>query len=381
MFIKNTSTKKYMRAKAVTILYIILFLAFPDSLKSEVIPEFDKPFKICRIYGNNSGRAQLVASDNENSIVFTNGNNYILSANPRTKLENWKSQTGGRLYPAIFSDGDSIFYLSSYRNESKDETFILNSISKKTGISNWQKKLSGYSNIKLFESFDKESIYLTSENKHVLAVRKKDGTINWVKNIQPAIISINTLSNELISILTVDSLIKLSTDSGKILYESKIKKNPTSNSIRNNSYLLLGYSNGEFMKISYDNGKVNDILWKIKAGGSISSVIEIEDEVLISSYDNFLYLYSTASGKLRWKRRVSGRINIKPLIIEKHAIVLSSSDNIASIVELEGGRIINQIKIEDGNYFSDEPILLDEFIIFPTFKGLYLYVNSDFDCN
>lgn len=383
MFTKHTSTEKNIRAVVAVgfagALCSILFLAFPAGLRSQEKPAFDKPFKVCRTYNTNTAPSQIVASDNNKSFVFTNEENFLVSINPETNLENWKSQTGGKLHPTMISDADSIFYLSSFENESQEITFTLNSISQKTGITNWQKKLSGYKNVLLFESSDQNLVFLSADSQGLLAIRKDDGNISWKNDIKPEIISLDLIGNDQVSILTDETVIRLSTRKGELVSETKIKENPISNSIKNNAYVLLGYPNGEFIKISATD-RTSGIVWKIKAGGGISSLIEIEDETLVSSLDNFLYLYSTDSGKLKWKRRVSGRIKIKPLISEKFAIVLSSSDNIASIIELDGGKLVNQINIEDGNYFSDKPLILGKSIAFPTFRGIYLFVNSDSVC-
>ncbi len=381
MFIKHTSKAENIRVIVAGIFYAILFLAFPIDFKSQEKPAFDKPFKICRTFGKSSGKAQIIASDNNTNLIFSNEDNFLISINPETNLENWRSQAGGKINPTLISDTvtESVYYLSSFEDESQKTIYTLNSISQRTGITNWQKKLGGYANIKLFENSDGKLLYLSAGSQNILAIQKNDGNINWTINIQPRIISLDTLINDQLGILTEESILKVSNRNGKILGETKIKKNPISNSIKNRSYLLLGYPNGEFIKISTVE-KVSSIIWKIKAGGGISSLIEIENETLVSSLDNFLYLYSTESGKLKWKRRVSGRINIKPLVSEKFAIVLSSTDNIASIIELGGGKVVNQINIEDGNYFSDEPFILGKFIIFPTFRGIYLFINSDLNC-
>lgn len=379
MFKEIPPIKKHVRAIVCGIWSIMVCSVLTECIKSQETAEFDKPFKVCRIYPLGGGATQITASDNNTNFIFTNESNYLLSVNPESKLENWKSLAGGKLYPVIVADNDSVYFLSSFENEAQRTNYILNSISQKTGITNWQKKLDGYSNIKLFESADKETIYLTAENHNLLAVRKKDGNLNWTKNLQAKVISIATRLTSQISVLTEKSLFQLSTENGTLLSQTKIKSAPASESIGGNGYVWLGYPNGELLKIS-SAGKVAEVLWKIKTGGNISSVIELENEVLISSYDNFLYLYSVSSGKLKWKRRVSGRINLKPLIVKKHAIVLSATDSVASIIELDAGKIINQIVIEDGNYFSDEPIILGKFIIFPTFRGVYLFVNSDSEC-
>jgi outer membrane protein assembly factor BamB len=368
-----------MRALLAAVLCSILNLAIPVFVKTQDKPAFDKPFKVCRIFESSNDFSQVIASDNNKSLVFINKENFIVSINPETKLENWKSEIAGKLHPAIVSDTESLYYLSSFSNETQEIVYILNSVSQKTGLNNWQKRITGYTNLKLSDVFDKSLVYLSAESRNILAIKKNDGNQQWITNVKPRIITIDSTEDESLNVLTEESLLKMSSRNGETLSETKIKNSPSSNSIKNKDYVLLGYPNGEFIKISALE-KVSGTLWKIKAGGGISSLIEIDGKTLVSSLDNFLYLYSTDNGKLKWKRRVSGRINIKPVVNENFAIVLSSSDNIASIVELDGGKIVNQIIIEEGNYFSEKPSILEEFIIFPTFRGIYVFTNSDLEC-
>jgi hypothetical protein len=62
--------------------------------------------------------------------------------------------------------------------------------------------------------------------------------------------------------------------------------------------------------------------WKLRNGAEISSVTPTAEGLLISSFDNFIYLISENGGKPLWKKRLSGRITAAPLIA---AIILLSA--------------------------------------------------------
>jgi outer membrane protein assembly factor BamB len=353
-----------------------------SAVKSQEAPNFSEPFKKCRTYGAVNGMSRVVASDNGSNIIISSDNSNLLSVNFLTNLENWKTQTVGKLDPAAVSDSNSLYFISSFENGIKEKIFLLNSLSLKTGITNWQKKLSNYKEVIIKGSPNNEFLFLVAEDKSIFAVQKSDGSIIWSKNFQNEILSLNASNSSQdssLNILFAERLLRISTKTGDLIDEIEIKKRSVSDSLANENYLLLGYPTGEFLKVSISGNK-SEVLWKIKTGGSITSLIELDGNVLITSLDNFMYYFSTENGKLKWKRRVSGRINIKPVTYGNYALVLSSADSTASIIELREGKVINQIVIEDDNYFSGQPIVSGNYFIFQTFRGIYLFVNSSTEC-
>ena len=358
---------------------LLLLSGLPKNIKAQEKPNLSEPFKRCWVYGDSNGLSRIVASDNESNIILTIDNYSLISINPATNLENWKSLSGGKLETEVISDESNLFFVTSFEKESKDRTFTLNSISLRTGITNWQKKLTDYPSAKLNRIKNRELLFLTTEDKFLTAVRKNNGEIVWTKIFPSPIISVEASNPEHLNILMADRLLRVRTNSGEAFDETKLKKNEISNSVITDSYLLLGYSTGEIAKITAEASK-NDVLWKIKAGASISGLVMYQNEVLVTSLDNFIYLFSGESGKLRWKKRVAGRINIKPLIYSNFAIVVNSGDNAVSVVDLRDGKVVNQIQLEEDNYFSGPPLVSGIFMVVQTFKGAYFFVNTSVNC-
>ncbi len=377
MFKNNTSSNNFVvRFSAICLSGVVLFFSLAEIFGQEKI-KFAEPFRKCKVFGTNSGFSQTIASDNESNLIYSEDKYSLISVNLETNLENWKSQTVGKLDKIVISDKDSLFYISSSENEKQKMTYFLNSLSIKTGITNWQKKF--VENVRLNQTENEDLIFLIKEDMFLLAIEKNTGKTLWANTMQDKILSAKSETDGQINILTKDKLLNFSIRSGELINDIKLNKNSVNNSLVRNSYLLLGYPTGEFIKVSAENDK-NEVVWRIKTGGGITDLIEVKDEVLVTSLDNFLYLYSIDSGKLKWKRRVGGRINIKPLIYDNHAIVLNSAENSASIIELREGKVINQIRIEDNNNFSGPPIILGGYFIFQTFKGIYLFTNSNSEC-
>jgi outer membrane protein assembly factor BamB len=368
------------------LLALFLANAISLSIRAGGKPNFAEPFLKCRTFGVDNGLTRIIASDNisdnstvnisDNSteIILTTDGYSLISLNTSVFKESWKSQTGGRLESFALTDENNLYVLSSYPAEDKTKIYNLTSASLKTGLTIWQKKIQGFSNLKLNGIKNGEFLFLLAGDKHLLAASKLNGQIIWDKHFPAPVTALYQSTPEKIDALLNDRLQTISILTGDVLEELNLKKlSPTAAVIETQS-LLLGYETGETSKIAL-NGKREDVIWRIKAGGGISGLLAYQNLVLVTSLDNFIYLYSGDSGKLRWKKRVAGRINIKPQIFGDYALVLNSGDNSAAVIDLRDGKVVNQIQLEDENFFSGEPVLTGRYLVMQTSKGLYFYAN------
>jgi outer membrane protein assembly factor BamB len=361
-----------------SLLLVLLWCVLSGKSFGQGKPDLTKPFKKCWSYGAGNGLSRIAASDNESRIILTNDEFKLVSIDLRTKRENWITEAGGYLGDYAASDSNNLFFLTSFVDRNKSKIFTLNSISLQTGITVWQRRLTDYSSVRLYSSQDKTRIFLISGDKLLLLVNKIDGSIQWKKEFADPVISLESVSENDLNILTGSRLYRVSAQDGAVLSEWKFNGKPFIKAILKNDYVFWGYPTGEVAKS--DAGNRREILWKVKTGGSISELYELNDGVLVASLDNFLYLFSKVNGDIRWKRRVSGRINIKPLIYGNFAIVLSSADNLAIIIDLSDGKVVNQISVEDDNYFLGQPLIVGNQLVLQTYRGVYFFVNSNLSC-
>jgi outer membrane protein assembly factor BamB len=380
MFKKSTSKNKRRRA----VLYgawfvLVLLFGVLKNTAGQGKLNFTEPFKRCWVYGGNNGLSRIIASDNESNIILTSDNFALISINPSTNLENWKSLAGGKIEAESVTDENNLYFVTSFENESKRKNYTLNSISLKTGITNWQKKILDYSKFKLNETKNKEFLFLVADEKSLSAVWKSNGETRWTKDFISPIQSVNASKNELLNIILEDRLLRALISSGEISAETNLKTKAGSHSIIRDTYLLVGYPNGEISKITAERNK-SEIIWRIKTGGGISGLVEYEDEILVTSLDNFIYLFSNESGKLKWKKRVAGRINIEPIVSGNFSIIANSGDNSSSIIDLRDGKVVNQIRLEADNYFSGPPLVAGAYVVLQTSRGMYFFINAGVNC-
>jgi len=226
---------------------------------------------------------------------------------------------------------------------------------------------------------NKELIFIMDDELTLSARQKTDGSLLWKKNFSNLITTIDGTSQTEIRVLTENMLFRIKAKTGETLEEIKFENISSKSSVLRENYLIIGNSTGEIIKTIYSEGKIH-VDWKIKTGGSISNLLVLEGNVLATSLDNFIYLFSLNDGKLRWKRRVSGRIIRNPLIFKNYAVVVNSADNYSSVIDLRDGKVVNQVQIEDDNSFSGSPTIFRNFLILQSYKGIYFYINTDVPC-
>ncbi len=145
-----------------------------------------------------------------------------------------------------------------------------------------------------------------------------------------------------------------------------------------NDRIYLGDSSGSVFSINLPN---NTKLWQRRIGGARISDIEITAHgLLVSSYDNFVYMLSAESGKRLWKRRLNGRISSKPAVSGRYAVVISLFDSSAAIIELKQGKIVNRIYLERENFFTGGVLFTGNRVVFTTSNGLKTFAVSPTQC-
>ena len=363
----------------VAVVFCLVFFETVQAQEGKL--DLTKPFKKCRVYGEDA-HLQIVASDNEQHLILQTKDSNFYSFDLKANLENWRFQSGGKIEASAVLDENNLYFISSVVNETKQESFLLNSLSLKTGITRWQRKLNSYTKAELLKLSDRNLVFIIGDNRYLFAARKTDGDMyRQPLDLTSRILSVTSLPEEQIAILTADGFARVSVETGEIREKIILRKETVfeSTSVLDENFFLLGNSVGEILKLDVAGNKER-VFWKVKTGGSISGLLKIENEVLATSLDNFIYLFSLDSGKLKWKRRVSGRIKIKPVLFGGYVVVVTDGDNSVLIVSLRDGKVVNKIELEADNYFSGQPVALGNYLIVQTYKGIFFFVNGSESC-
>jgi len=308
----------------------------------------------------------------------------LLSLDPVTGEKYWETEMGGDIIALPIIIGGTIYTAAKYNSEQSDNslkdknrsepTVILRALDKSTGVTQWQSALEPAERLYLF-SFENK-IVSVGDNGQISFVDKIDGKNVWKKRLGTNLSAPPIVNNSEIFLGTADSrVIKVSLTDGQVTDELKIPAPPTviiENADKNK--LIVGDRKGNLLSLNKKfNRKAKAIEWRLRNGAEISSVTLTAEGLLISSFDNFVYLISENGGKLLWKKRFSGRIIAAPLVKDNYFIVSATDESIAVIAELSGGRVGNKITLEDDNFFTGLSLRTGNLLIYSTLKGVFGY--------
>jgi outer membrane protein assembly factor BamB len=346
------------------------------------------PFRQCWTYDSDKITNLNIASDNDGTIYLSLLNGKILALNSSDGHKIWETEMGGEIIstPILDSSGGGNIYLviKSFRNEDlriepnsllplPPNNFVVRSISSLTGITNWQNKLEVGNVNNLYLGTFREKVIIISENSELFALNKKDGTIIWSNSSEKGLSSLPLFNSDKIIISNLDNKISIiSAETGTIQYQIKAKTEPKA-VLFEDGLLFWGDKKGGVYAINPQNKK---ILWQLRYGAEISNLVLTPMGILVTSFDNFIYMVSREKGKLIWKKRLAARITEMPLIIDNFGVFVTSTEAVANIIELAAGKSINQIFPGTENYLNSRLIALNNLIAFPTNKGLITVVAA-----
>jgi len=360
-------------------------------------PQIDAPvFRICWLYQTNESEITKLASDNESGFYFSLSSGKLLSLNLETVEKLWETNLGGNIVSDILVDRNNI-YIAQKLDESASEkaasekansqiisiqkstkeTLILYSLDKVTGITGWQFKIAESDKVYLYDTGDSLTIFLNNGMAYSLA--KTDGKLLWTRNLGSNLSARPLEKNSEIILGTADKqVVYLSLKDGRTLRKFEIKEQSAviaEDTDGNN--LIVGDRKGSVWSL---NKKKQKRRWTLRQGAEISNLLYTAQGLLMSSFDNFVYLVAETSGKLIWKKRLPGRIAAEPQIKDNHIIINSIDESAAFVLELNTGKLINKITLEDDNFFTGESMQLNNLLIYATLRGIVSFSASGEGC-
>jgi outer membrane protein assembly factor BamB len=261
--------------------------------------------------------------------------------------------------------GDWLYHLISDVNEGN---VSLKSINTSNGIVKWQ------------VNFNYEKISSFSQTNDTLFLVTESGLIFYVDKVTGKIIRKNKLSFTPKLIDLFSDRILISSESSAILFKldtlEKVFEITLNTSIStillSSNNLFIGDVKGKLALFDSSTGKKK---FEYKTGAKISHLIKTPKGILVTSLDNFFYLFLEDNLKLIWRNKTFSRNILLPKILGDLFIITNLNSNITEIFSLKRKELINRIVIEQDNLFLNEPIFVGNAIIFITLKGIYAFKN------
>lgn len=356
------------------------------------------PFKQCWSYRTKM-TSRNVASDNENNIIIPTLEGKLLALDINSGKKLWETELGGEVISDLANDKEQkniyvatkSFLTTAEKNKKglsnftgKGNTLMtirLRSLGKITGVTNWQTSLlitePDTTEVSIFV-FDHE-IILTNQSGSIIALNDTNGEILWEKPLNLELGNVRfDLQDESLVAFSKNKIILADAENGRYILQKEINSVLTAAYFFNKTMLILGTEKGEILAIDIYTKKY---VWKSRVGAEVSSISFTPKGILVTSFDNFIYLITPESGKGIWKRRLEGRLVIKPYLLDNYVVVLTLGSPKATILDLNEGKVSNQIFLSADNYFINRPVFNNRLVVFPTADGIFAFTNSDNKCN
>ena len=288
----------------------------------------------------------------------------------------WTSEIGGNIRSDI-TVSDGLVFIVAFGEDKEpmsSRSPVLRALSSKTGLPNWSVKLA--SAPKYFIEPADGGVLVMSSDGALVQFERTEGRIKWKSSASGPVAIPPRLNENRVFVATIGKVVdEFELSDGRRVASVKIEATPAYVGAGDNSTAVYSDQKGVVYSIK-TNGTKN---WKFRAGGRIVFVKPVNENVLLGSADNFVYFMSVDYGNLLWKRRLPGRIANGELIGNNLAIFTVVGENSAYVIELEKGRLVDQISLDDEDSFLLTPIGANATHLFAaTQKGISAFSS---DCS
>lgn len=331
--------------------------------------------KKCWVSISDEAATNLLASDNDFRVFLTRAGGKVDALDAKSGKPIWQSDFGGNVVSGLIGDQNNIFFATNPVSvgPSKPTSTSLRAISRQTGIIVWTASLPFSEIIHLGESGG--NLFAIGADGLISAVRKTDGNIAWQSRLNKNLATAPWFgAGSIVFLLESGEIEIISPADGRTSFQMKTESALASIYLAEDNTLFWGDKKGNIAAVDV---ATKEIRWKLKNGAQISGITPAGKNILVTSYDNFVYLMSPTDGKILWKRRLSGRMAAKPLVTPTVAVIMIVGEPGASFLDIESGKLANRLVFDTDDYIVGSPIVAGGQIVFSKGDGIYSYSPGD----
>lgn len=278
----------------------------------------------------------------QNKLLVGTGNGALLAFDHSLSLV-WSIELGGEFASNVTGSEKVLAVVmnaASAEGAAPHDSSTLRLVSRENGIPVGTTKLPYAENYYLFTRPDK--LVAVSRSGHVLEIRADSGGISKRVETRVAVAAApSEYAGGDILIPTQDKrLWAYSPSSGELVVRNTLETLPAAITATKDDGYAIGDDRGNLSLYSSEGRRPG---WRFKGGAAISSIKWMDDALLVSSLDNFLYLVSDYNGNVIWKRRLNGRVPNSGISILGHYVTLVPSENSVFVIEMEKGLVTDAV--------------------------------------
>jgi len=324
-------------------------------------PAFTKCWEI-----STSVLSEQGVSADESQSYFVSRDGRVVAIDLSSGSVVWTTELGGTpVSELVLGDGD-IYVIAVPIREAPAVKPVLRAYSSKTGLSLWNVELPVSS--RYFLTSDSEDLAVVSSEGALWLIESAAGRIRWSASASGSVSTQPRIETGRLLIAVGGKRVEeFSIESGAKIATADVEGVPAFVGAGKSSAAVYSDDRGNVHSIKMGGGKN----WKFRAGGRVVYIRSVSDNVLLGSADNFVYFMSVEYGNLLWKRRLPGRVASGGLVSRDLAVFTVVGDRSAYVVELEKGRLIDRLDLDDEDAFLLTPIRANgKYLIAATSNGL-----------
>ena len=355
---------------------------------------FKAPITLCNKFAELNVESVGIASD-KNLVFLPLADGNLDCINVQTGERLWKSELGGKIVsrPVLDKTNGKDLYiatasyaanesLSSQSGSLAGSSVYLRSMTAATGLTNWVIRVDETAvpeeEIFLYTFGDK--IFVVGKKGYFAAHDKASGKKFWKTSFGNKLSAAPFFNGDKVILALGKRIVVVSAEaeSANVYFQFEtLAEEPTAVFLSDNKILFWGDSLGKVYALNIESKKV---VWKYRNGARISHILPTPKGLLLTSFDNFIYLVSANKGKLVWKKRLTDRITVEPLVVGNFVIVTSGAGSEALVLELRDGRTINEVRLPADDLLLSSPLLADNLLAFVTIGGVFTYSHAGGKC-
>ncbi len=283
----------------------------------------------------------------------------------------WSSELGGEITSDLLAGDGGLFLVTSGKSSEAERPVdaVLRSLSKATGVTTWSRSIPEAERhfLYLFNGW----VIAVSTSGSIHAVDASTGAIVWKREITAGFAAQPRFSKTTLIVAgTRNQIFTIAMSSGEIESVRRLPFPVTALNETRSGEIIAGDERGNLTLLF--NG-VDKPTWRFKSGGEISAILDMGPNILAASHDNFVYYLVSRNGNVAWKRRLAGRTSHVIEIADGYALLASTEDHGAAIIELTNGKVVGKITFAEDEVLTAEPVVSGSLILAITGRATYAY--------
>lgn len=319
--------------------------------------------------------SDITPATNEGAVYVPLNNGTVVSLRMESGELLWKSDLGGFITSSPAADSRGVYLASEIApaagSKYPQATGVLRALGGQSGVTLWMRTLP--SPIRGSLAADSTTLFGSSSDGRLYAVKKENGEILWIKYGSTAFNSSPVLHDEkLYAVDAGGNLYAIEEATGRTLWRYRTRARSSASLALIEGMAYVGTEDGYVHAIEVSTGRMR---WRARTGAAVQAVQAAGRCVLATSLDNFVYCLSKQRGGKVWKRQLPGRVAARPLVLEDDVLLSPLAGDECLVLSLQDGRKINSLYVGEDNNGEADPLLSGELLVITTRKGVLAFSN------